>query len=212
MENGEIELPRKPVIRIGTPVFDIEGNKQGIILLNILADSLIRSYAEAMGDTGQRSWLLNSDGYWLEGPSSELEGGFMYQRNEASMSYLYLDEWENMKGLESGHFFTDNGLWTFKTIYPLIEGQKSSTGSSEAFQASMSDFETHQFYWKAVLFLPKESYQSIIWLKVAWILFALTVVLVVIFIGCWLLVRLWVKQLKVEEQILQEQKPAKVAP
>lgn len=203
MEKGKIEQPLKPVIRIGTPVFDKANKKQGILLLNVLADSLIHSYTEAMSNKGKRSWLVNSDGYWLKGPTPELEWGFMYQSNEASMQYLYSAAWEKIKSLESGSIFVESGLWTFSTIYPLVEGQKSSTGSSEAFQASRSDIETYQYYWKAILLLPKESYQAKIWFKVTWILFALIVVLVVIFIGCWFLAQLWVKHLRAEQKVLR---------
>ena len=203
MEKGKIEQPLKPVIRIGTPVFDKANKKQGILLLNVLADSLIHSYTEAMSNKGKRSWLVNSDGYWLKGPTPELEWGFMYQSNEASMQYLYSAAWEKIKSLESGSIFVESGLWTFSTIYPLVEGQKSSTGSSEAFQASRSDIETYEYYWKAILFLPKESYQAKIWFKVTWILFALIVVLVVIFIGCWFLAQLWVKHLRAEQKVLR---------
>jgi len=38
IENGKIEKPLKPMLRIGTPIFDKHGNKKGIILLNYFAN------------------------------------------------------------------------------------------------------------------------------------------------------------------------------
>lgn len=36
IEHGEVELPLKPMIRLGTPIFDTSGEKQGIFILNYL--------------------------------------------------------------------------------------------------------------------------------------------------------------------------------
>jgi hypothetical protein len=41
IERGEIELPLKPMIRFGTPVCDLEGRSQGVVLLNYFGDKLI---------------------------------------------------------------------------------------------------------------------------------------------------------------------------
>lgn len=41
IENGEIEQPLKPMIRVGEPVFDRAGNKRGIVLLNYLAGNVL---------------------------------------------------------------------------------------------------------------------------------------------------------------------------
>ena len=40
IENDEIEKPYKPVIRFATPVFDANGKKRGIIILNYLAQRI----------------------------------------------------------------------------------------------------------------------------------------------------------------------------
>ena len=42
VEHGEVEIPFKPMIRFGTPVYDPFGNKKGIVLLNYLADNLLQ--------------------------------------------------------------------------------------------------------------------------------------------------------------------------
>ena len=34
IEHGEIEVPLKPMIRFGTPVFNSNGHRQGIVLIN----------------------------------------------------------------------------------------------------------------------------------------------------------------------------------
>ena len=37
VERGHLEKPFKPVIRFGTPIFDSEGNKDGVLIFNYLA-------------------------------------------------------------------------------------------------------------------------------------------------------------------------------
>ena len=41
IEHGSIELPIKPMLRVGIPVFDITGFKRGILLLNYLGKDLL---------------------------------------------------------------------------------------------------------------------------------------------------------------------------
>ena len=42
IEGGQVEQPLKPTIRLGTPVFDRQGRKRGVILLNYLGTEIIR--------------------------------------------------------------------------------------------------------------------------------------------------------------------------
>ena len=41
IEGGQIERPLKPMLRFGTPVFDKNGNKKGVLLLNYFGKILI---------------------------------------------------------------------------------------------------------------------------------------------------------------------------
>lgn len=76
VEHGEIEQPIIPVIRFATPVFDRHGGKRGVVLLNYLGTTLLERFAGTESGTGSQAMLLNSEGYWLEGPVSEDEWGF----------------------------------------------------------------------------------------------------------------------------------------
>ncbi len=76
IENGKIEQPLKPMIRVGTPVFSIDGDKKGIILLNYFAENLLNEFFNKK-KSSSTPWLINREGYWLKGPSKDLEWGFM---------------------------------------------------------------------------------------------------------------------------------------
>jgi signal transduction histidine kinase len=183
IERGKIEEPIKPMIRIGTPVFDREGKKQGIVLLNYFGARMLGEFSQVMGAANSRAWLLNRDGYWLKGPSADLEWGGMYQRPEMSMVHRYPEAWKRVLPTEQGQFEDEYGLWTFGTVYPLVEGQKTSTGTHEAFVPSRSELESSGYYWKAVLLLPRKTYHATIW-QTGLKLSAMTAVLLaLLFIG-----------------------------
>lgn len=151
IERGKIEQPLKPTIRFGTPIFDMQGQKQGILVLNYLGRQLINNMKQASSHTLGDSILLNSSGYWLKSVNPGDEWRFMYpnQQNH-TFGNAFPVAWEKIAKAESGQFQTAEGLFTFTTVYPLLEGQKSSTGASGAFKASRSQLESKSYYWKIV--------------------------------------------------------------
>ncbi len=117
VENGKIERPLKPIIRIGTPIFDRMGDKQGILVLNYLGSRLIKSFDEATATSLGHAYLVNRDGYWLRGPKRKDEWGFIFG-NDRSFRKSNPKAWEYMKNTASGKFYDDNGLFVFAT-FPL---------------------------------------------------------------------------------------------
>lgn len=158
IEHGALEQPLKPMIRFATPVYDQQGKKRGIVLLNYFGDKLLSRFT-SQTDPSNRSqaMLLNAAGYWLKGPTSEDEWGFMYQdRRERTFANAYPEAWAKIKSEESCQFETPQGLFTSTTVYPLLEGQKSSTGSDAVFAPSVTQFEAKEYYWKIVSFAPSD--------------------------------------------------------
>ncbi|RLF44354.1 MAG: hypothetical protein DRN29_08610 [Thermoplasmata archaeon] len=127
IEHGEIEWPLKPVIRFGTPVFDKEGHKRGIVILNYLGDKLLEyfKWVSSKSSLGE-IMLLNPEGYWLKGVKKEDEWGFMLEnRSNKTFGNVFPDAWQKIIGNDSGQFYTEDGLFTFVTMYPLQEAMKS---------------------------------------------------------------------------------------
>ena len=162
IENGEIEKPLKPMIRIGTPIFDGNNKKRGIALLNFLGDSLIQNIRENVNIVNiNELMILNSDGYWLYSPNPDEEWGFMYEnKKDVSFKNRSPEEWKTINSANSGQFETESGLFTFETVFPLLEGQISTTGSGEAYQSSSEELDREEYYWKIVSFIPAENLQK----------------------------------------------------
>lgn len=70
-EHGTIEVPHKPVLRYATPIFDADGNRQGVIVTNILADKLF-DFLNVDRIRHGAVFLVNSDGYFLAHPDKSL--------------------------------------------------------------------------------------------------------------------------------------------
>jgi len=158
IEHGEIERPFKPMIRFATPVFDRRGEKRGIVLLNYFGAKLLDRFSNQADASGKiQTMLLNSDGHWLRGPTSDDEWGFMYEdRKDRTFANVYPEAWKRIKSEESCQFEMPKGMFSSKTVYPLLEGQKSSTGSGKAFSPSLAQLEPNEYWWKIVSFASSD--------------------------------------------------------
>lgn len=191
IEHSSIEVPYKPMIRVATPIADRHGRKRGIIILNYLGNDLLQAYAKATANIADRSMVLNRDGYLLKSPNPLDEWGFMFNRPELSMAIRTPAAWKRILSADQGQLELDNGMWTWETVYPLQAGQRTSTGSADAFSRSREDIEHRQYYWKSVAHYSADALAALrqqIWFRVGWIaglLFGL------IGLGSWLLARAW---------------------
>lgn len=195
IENGEIELPIKPMIRISTQAYDRSGKSQGIVVLNYLAGELLQKFSRVMSAAKSQAWLVNQDGFWLKGPSADLEWGFMYDRPTLSMTHRYPNVWQQIiAGEDFGQFENEMGLWTYSTIFPLIEGQRTSALFQQNFSPTMSEQEYRRYFWKVVLFFPANEYQA----ASAQLLNSLNatgaLIFVILLLLFWQLARVWVEK------------------
>ncbi|OYD98048.1 hypothetical protein CDG76_04325 [Nostoc sp. 'Peltigera membranacea cyanobiont' 210A] len=159
IERGQVEQPLKPMIRFGTPVFDRRGEKRGIVVLNYFGTKLLDNFNQAFANASSQGMLLNADGYWLKGAKPEDEWGFMFpNRKNRTFGQAFPQAWQQISQKESGQFQTAEGIFTFTTVYPLIEGQKSSTGAGQAFAPSQHQIDTKKsYYWKIVSWVSPET-------------------------------------------------------
>lgn len=145
VENGAVELPPKPMIRVGTPVFDRAGHKRGLLVLNYRADRLINRLRQIAG--GPRDiWLLNAEGYWLMGPDSRDEWGFMFpERQDRRFSQRYPRTWRQLVQSPLGVGEEGGLILKFQRIFPLA-WHESDRDAPELAQPVMRD----RYYWTLV--------------------------------------------------------------
>lgn len=155
IERGSLEIPYKPTIRFGTPVFDSAGRKKGVVLLNYFGNNLLQHFREAMqGGDPHSGMLLNRDGHWLSGAKREDEWGFMLGKSERTFGHDFAEEWRAISASEQGTLRTGKGLCVYTTAYPLLPGQHSSTDTALAHAPNQHELTAPEYSWKIVSFVP----------------------------------------------------------
>lgn len=156
IENGKIEEPLKPMLRVAMPMFDNAGNKKGILILNYLGYYLFENLArlDSAMNSSASVLLLNQQGYWLKGMKPQDEWGFMFKDEKRTIAQAFPQAWASISKQDSGQFVDADGLFTFRTIHPLPPGTTSSTGLTEAVARSAAQLEQKAYFWKLVVFVP----------------------------------------------------------
>jgi diguanylate cyclase (GGDEF)-like protein len=151
VENGEVERPVRPMLRIGTPVYDSSGLKRGIVLVNYNARTLLDRILSTGSSAEGVSMLINCRGYWLLNPDASKEWGFMAPNTRDVTFALELpNEWEWMLSRERGQLSTANGLFTFAAIHPLAEMQRFSNQLRASAVQGQTDTDPSPYFWMLV--------------------------------------------------------------
>ena len=131
VENGRIQEPAKPMIRFGMPVFDQDGTKRGILIINYFGRYVIDNIKNATQESNYMQ-LVNEKGYWLAGPDSNEEWAFMYpDKSEHTFANKFPEEWLRVTTEKNGQFFSPKGLFTFQVIDPDVDARAKLIGTPD---------------------------------------------------------------------------------
>jgi len=191
VEEGKVEVPYKPTLRLATPVFDERGEKRGIVILNYRGQAVLDAFAKATAAIADHVMVVNSEGYWLKSANPDDEWGFMFTRADLRLEARSPAAWGRIHATDQGQEFLADGVWTWQTVYPLFTNQASSTGASEAFMPSHGDVALNRYVWKVVAHLSSDTVFAI--QRAVWLRLLVTVVFVLGLIGSvsWVLARVW---------------------
>lgn len=78
VENGAIEVPLKPVIRLATAVHDGQGALQVVAVINVRMEDTLAGIDRMAPGEGAVFEMFNADGYWLRSAKANLAWGFMW--------------------------------------------------------------------------------------------------------------------------------------
>ena len=152
VEARQIEVPLKPIIRFATPVFDEDGERNGIVVLNYSASIMLDIIREVDRQFIGTFELLNSDGYWLHSRDPAMEWGFMYP-DKAQVSYAseHPELWAQVSSADIGRLSTSECILSFMSIRPL----------SESPMAEVLPLVTADDYcWKLLAEIPFSSFHA----------------------------------------------------
>ncbi|MGL1893606.1 MAG: PAS domain S-box protein [Spirochaetaceae bacterium] len=130
VENNKIELPIKPMIRFGTPVYNTTMKNKGIIIFNYLGNIILDDLQRATIDELGKFSLLNNDGYWIYDNNSQKEWGFMYsERKDINFNIQSPKLFENISNSEQNQIVADNVIYTSIRIRPYSENLNNRENS-----------------------------------------------------------------------------------
>ena len=155
IEGSQIEVPHKPMIRFAVPLFENDGKRRGIAILNYLGNDLLNRMDEKPGSQLPPVQLLNRDGYWLKNEVREREWGFMFNHKE-TFETDYPQVWKNIQESVVGQVQQEGRLWSWHRIYALPKALRSSTGSADASGISAANIASSDYYWIAVSSIPMD--------------------------------------------------------
>lgn len=118
VENGEIEEPIKPTIRAAKPYYDSNNQLKGIVIINYLADDMLKQVASVANMSCGNIYLLNADGYWLfNNKDANKSWTFMYEEKQnESFKEQYPDTWKYISQNEKGIYKSNEGLFIFSGL------------------------------------------------------------------------------------------------
>jgi signal transduction histidine kinase/CheY-like chemotaxis protein len=129
IENGSIELPPRPTLRIAIKLADSAGKAAGLLMINVDGKALLRRLTEAdareLKDQRGGLELVDASGFWLHGQPGTDEFAFMYGR-PASLAAERGGVWQEMYRNSNGGVSAPDGIWAWSIVDPTPE-----LGSSE---------------------------------------------------------------------------------
>jgi len=118
VEHGQIENPRQPMLRVATPVGDDQGNRRGIMIINIALNPMFQVAQHIAKDVVDADYIvLNHEGFLLSGTlrGESTRAQFL---PEVSFQETHPDLWKKTTEERSGNFESPYGVWVWKTIAP----------------------------------------------------------------------------------------------
>lgn len=115
IENGRIEVPHKPTLRIATPIFDNQGNRRGIFIANGLADKLF-AFSDRMSSNDKSvGYLLDQGGRRLRSPATERELDLSTDPGNL-FGAMYPDAFGHILAKTRGTFENSKGIFVFDVV------------------------------------------------------------------------------------------------
>ena len=199
VENHEIEIPYKPTIRIGTPVYSTYGRRTGVLILNFNGKKLINEFRRATANIADHIMLVNESGYWLIHPQAKNEWGFMFS-NPQTFASLHPNLWSKISNNQRiTQQYINNNLLTYATIFFNATGTRNTPAGKEKNNASDSPLN-NKGLWKIIAFAPPAllNQSSAEFIKLNALFYI--IIFILIAIGAFLLARLQIYNQKSEAQ------------
>ncbi|MBU3823528.1 MAG: diguanylate cyclase [Candidatus Oceanisphaera merdipullorum] len=161
IEHGEIELPHKPMLRFSVSVFDNQGKRAGVLVLNYLAKNMLGNFRKQMlKRANQQGMLLDGQGYWLSNHERSNEWGADLGKPDHTFANMYPEVWPTVANLDSGIIETKTGIFRFQTLQPFGFATNMPTHFMAEHDVVVTPQSVANTNWKLVIFVPYDFIQK----------------------------------------------------
>ncbi|MGB2079760.1 MAG: PAS domain S-box protein, partial [Vibrio sp.] len=162
VENGKLEIPYQPTIRLLKPIFNAQGTKLGVLVINYSATELLENFRNQIKlRLNGQGMLIDPQGYWLSNHDRSNEWGLDLGQLENHFKKRYPDAWPVIAKSHDGVLKTDTGLFRYQSVEPLnfdeVTNHSHNIDDSPEFTVTEESIENTD--WKLVIFLPNETIQ-----------------------------------------------------
>ena len=169
-ENGRLEYPLNPTIRIATQVIDQQEQMRGAVIANLAVGDLFKN-VERLVNSGRLQAevsVLNKEGYWMFAQQPDTTWGWLLGRSDQTLARQNPALWQAISSSEQSTVLVPEGVYLSETIYPL-EAFAGARFSPVTLQALGQDGarlteDTHTLRWVVMVFIPKSAWQNDVFL------------------------------------------------
>ncbi|ART79486.1 sensor domain-containing diguanylate cyclase [Oceanisphaera avium] len=155
VKHNEIELPHKPIMRFSVPVFDHDGQRAGVLVINYLAKGMLEKFRQQMRKrANQQGMLLDEQGYWLSNHKRSNEWGADLGKPKHTFANMYPEEWPIIARQRSGVLETKAGIFRFETIQPFNFNTQLPSHFMAQHDVVLTEQSNNNTTWKLVIFVP----------------------------------------------------------
>lgn len=122
VERGKIEVPHKPVTRIGMPIYLDNGDLRGVLLMNIDMRNILSKVKEISDRSYGAFMFLNHAGYYIIAQDKKLQWGFMFPGlTGTTFQDKYSAAWKDIGRLNNGVTDNEDGKFIYSTVKMTAE-------------------------------------------------------------------------------------------
>lgn len=156
VENGKIEEPHKPIIRISTPIYNLNNEIMGILIINYLGKDIIKIFNTHFQNSDYNIndiYLINSDGYFIYNKDPAKTFTFMFDSEE---QYTFNDINPNVYNYiiknHTGYIINNNYIYYFKEIIPTLNIKNSMSENYSWYVISDYNLNNFPIIQKSIFF------------------------------------------------------------
>lgn len=183
VEQGKVEEPYRPMLRIAVPLADSIGKKKGVLIFNYQASRMLDNFSRSRYFRTGELYLLNNEGYWLYVSDNRSPWGFMFGSDDKFQND-YPDVWQAITQQRYGLVRNSKGIFSFTSVREAVIGSDDEETLQYEDASILLQQETK---WIVVAFYPVAVTQAIYINHLKFYVSSILLVLLVISVISWLL-------------------------